>query len=123
MRQIGAELIGLDSVAAVSEIVRVAAEALRAAGLEGLAIDFTLPDLVDTLAGDTLASAVLAELRDRLDAKDAGGVAAIDSAYLPLIEAAARSTPRSRGCAGSRRSAAGSKGWRRSPRACAARLR
>lgn len=88
MRQIGCELIGLDSVAAVSEIVRVAVEALRAAGVEGLAVDFTLPDLVETLAGDSLAPARLAELRERLDAKDAGGVAAIDASYLPLIEAA-----------------------------------
>lgn len=88
MRQIGCELIGLDSVAAASEVVRVAVEALRAAGVAGLAVDFTLPDLVDTLAGDSLATARLAELRERLDAKDAGGVAAIDAAYLPLIEAA-----------------------------------
>jgi ATP phosphoribosyltransferase regulatory subunit len=88
MRQIGCELIGLDSVAAASEVVRVAVEALRAAGVEGLAVDFTLPDLVDTLAGNSLSPARLAELRERLDAKDAGGVAAIDASYLPLIEAA-----------------------------------
>jgi len=88
MRQIGCELIGRDSVTAASEIVRVAVEALCAAGVEGLAVDFTLPDLVDTLAGDSMAPARLAELRERLDAKDAGGVAAIDPAYLPLIEAA-----------------------------------
>lgn len=88
MRQIGCELIGLDSVAAASEIVRVAVEALTAAGVGALAIDFTLPDLVDTLAGDSLAPAALQSLRERLDAKDAGGVAAVDAAYLPLIEAA-----------------------------------
>ncbi len=88
MRQIGCELIGLDSVAAASEIVRVAVEALRAAGVEGLAVDFTLPDLVDTLAGSSLSADKLEALRERLDAKDAGGVAAIDASYLPLIEAA-----------------------------------
>ena len=88
MRQIGCELIGLDSVAAASEIVRVAVEALRAAGVSGLAVDFTLPDLVDTLAGKTMDAETLEALRERLDAKDAGGVAAIDPAYLPLIEAA-----------------------------------
>lgn len=87
-RQIGCELIGLDSVEAATEVVRVAAEALRAAGVEGLAIDFTLPDLVDTLAGESFDPATLQALRERLDAKDAGGVAAIDAAYLPLIEAA-----------------------------------
>ena len=88
MRQIGCELIGLDSVAAASEIVQVAIEALHAAGLTGLAIDFTLPDLVDTLAAGRLDSTTLQALRDRLDAKDAGGVAAIDRRYLPLLEAA-----------------------------------
>lgn len=87
MRQIGAELIGLDTVAAAIEIVRVAIEALQAAGVTGIAIDFTLPDLADTLAGD-LDAATLNSLRDRLDAKDAGGVAAIDPRWLPLIEAA-----------------------------------
>ncbi|UYY76154.1 ATP phosphoribosyltransferase regulatory subunit [Sphingomonas sp. R1] len=88
MRQIGCELIGRDSVAAAMEVVRVAIEALQSAGVEGLAIDFTLPDLVDTLAGGTLSADKLVALRERLDAKDAGGVAAIDPSYLPLIEAA-----------------------------------
>ncbi|WP_066799225.1 ATP phosphoribosyltransferase regulatory subunit [Sphingomonas soli] len=85
MRQIGCELIGLDTVAAATEIVQVAIESLQAAGVKRISVDFTLPDLVDTLASDTPD---LALLRERLDAKDAGGVAAIDSRYLPLIEAA-----------------------------------
>ncbi|MBO9714176.1 ATP phosphoribosyltransferase regulatory subunit [Sphingomonas sp.] len=88
LRQIGCELIGLDSVAAATEVVRIAVEALGAAGVEGVAIDFTLPDLVDLIAGDSLAPEALELLRERLDAKDAGGVAAIDARYLPLIEAA-----------------------------------
>jgi len=88
MLQIGCELVGLDTVAAATEVVRVAIEALQAAGVTGLAVDFTLPDLVDMLAGDSLDAEGLASLRERLDAKDAGGVAAIDARYLPLIEAA-----------------------------------
>ncbi|HWK36653.1 ATP phosphoribosyltransferase regulatory subunit [Sphingomonas sp.] len=88
MRQIGVELIGLDSVAAAREVVTVAVEALAAAGVQGVSVDFTLPDLIATLAGDSLAPEALAALRDALDAKDAGRVAAIDRAYLPLIEAA-----------------------------------
>lgn len=89
-RQIGCELIGLDSVAAAREVVLVAVEALQAAGIGDLSIDFTLPDLVDTLAAGPLAlpSEKLEALRDRLDAKDAGGVAALDPRYLPLIAAA-----------------------------------
>ncbi|WP_375248430.1 ATP phosphoribosyltransferase regulatory subunit [Sphingomonas sp.] len=89
-RQVGAELIGLDSVAAAREVVGVAVEGLGAAGVTGVSIDFTLPDLVDTLAAGPLpvAAEQIAPLRERLDAKDAGGVAAIAPAYLPLIAAA-----------------------------------
>lgn len=92
-RQIGCELIGLDTVAAAGEVVAVAAEALRAAGAAGLSIDFTLPDLVDTLAAGPLPVGNVAALKDRLDAKDAGGVAAIAPAFLPLIEAAGPFAP------------------------------
>jgi ATP phosphoribosyltransferase regulatory subunit len=89
-RQIGAELFGLDSVAAAEEVVTVAIDALTAAGVARPSIDFTLPDLVDTLAAGALpvAAGRLDELRQRLDAKDAGAVAAIAPDYLPLIEAA-----------------------------------
>jgi ATP phosphoribosyltransferase regulatory subunit len=89
-RQVGAELIGLDSVAAAREVVGVAVDALAAAGIADASIDFTLPDLVDTLAVGALPvpADAIAALRDRLDAKDAGGVAAIAPAYLPLVEAA-----------------------------------
>ena len=89
-RQIGAELFGLDSVAAAQEVVSVAIDALQAAGVAGPSIDFTLPDLVDTLAAGPLPVPAerLDALRQRLDAKDAGGVAAIAPDYLPLIAAA-----------------------------------
>ena len=55
-----------------------------------MSIDFTLPDLVDILARGPfpVAADKIGLLRERLDAKDAGGVAAIAPAYLPLIEAA-----------------------------------
>ena len=90
MRQVGCELIGLDSVAAAREVVEVAVEALKAAGIEGVSIDFTLPDLVDVLAAGPMPVPAdrIDALRDRLDAKDAGGVAEIAPDYLPLIEAA-----------------------------------
>tara|TARA_R110000782_G_scaffold182437_6_gene272712 strand:+ start:58876 stop:60009 length:1134 start_codon:yes stop_codon:yes gene_type:complete len=91
--QLGAELIGTDGDAAATEIVAVAIEALQAAGVEGVTIDFTLPDLVDRLsAGPMPLDADLVEpVRARLDAKDAGGLVALGpqaAAYLPLIEAA-----------------------------------
>lgn len=86
-RQIGCELIGRDTVAAAREIVGVAVEALAAIGMTGLSIDFTLPDLLGELAGGMVPDR-LAALRLALDGKDAAGVAAIDPAFLPLIEAA-----------------------------------
>lgn len=88
--QLGAELIGADSVAAASEIVMLAIEALEAAGLRGISVDFTLPDLVDTLAREALPLAAdeIEAVRRELDTKDAGGLkAAGGEAYLPLLYA------------------------------------
>jgi ATP phosphoribosyltransferase regulatory subunit len=88
--QIGAELIGSDTVAAAGEIVAIAIEALQAAGARGLSVDFTLPDLVDTLAAKALPlpPEAVAAVRRELDAKDAGGlVEAGGKAYLPLLTA------------------------------------
>ena len=88
--QLGAELIGSDAVAAAAEIVCMAIEVLRAAGATGISVDFTLPDLVDTLAQRALplASEQIEAVRRELDAKDAGGlVAAGGEAYLPLLYA------------------------------------
>ncbi|MPT47164.1 MAG: ATP phosphoribosyltransferase regulatory subunit [Sphingobium sp.] len=90
--QVGAELIGNDSVAAATEIVTVAIEALQAAGVTGITIDFNLPQLVGDLAAGPLplAPEMIGAVRARLDAKDAGGLVALGpqaAAYLPLIEA------------------------------------
>lgn len=88
--QLGAELIGSDSVAAASEAVMLAVEAMKAAGLTGISVDFTLPDLVDTLADKAfpLAPDRVAAVRRELDTKDAGGLrAAGGGAYLPLLYA------------------------------------
>ena len=92
--QLGAELIGDESVAAAGELVAAAIEALSAAGATGLSVDFTLPDLVDTLAGANGVGAMpldadkIEVVRRELDAKDAGGlVAAGGAAYLPLLTA------------------------------------
>ena len=88
--QIGAELIGSDSVIAASEIVSVAIEALEQAGVSGITVDFTMPDLIDILAAGPLPlnPAQIAEVRGELDMKDAGGLNAMGATgYLPLIEA------------------------------------
>src|SRR3546814_14433230 len=49
MLQVGAELIGSDSVAAAREIVPVAIDALDAAGIGRGTLDFTLPDVADQI--------------------------------------------------------------------------
>jgi ATP phosphoribosyltransferase regulatory subunit len=90
--QMGAELIGSDSVEAAVQIVLLALEALEAAGVNGVSVDFTLPDLVDTLAEAAfpLAGAEVEAVRRELDTKDAGGLAQVagGEAYLPLLYAA-----------------------------------
>lgn len=88
--QLGAELIGSDAVAAASEMVTIAIDALKAAGVANISVDFTLPDLVDTLADEALPldPAARENVRRELDMKDAGGLkAAGGDAYLPLLYA------------------------------------
>jgi ATP phosphoribosyltransferase regulatory subunit len=88
--QLGAELIGNDTVAAASEVVAMAIESLRVAGATGISVDFTLPDLVDALAEKALplAPGQVEAVRRELDAKDAGAlVEAGGAAYLPLLYA------------------------------------
>lgn len=87
---LGGELIGSDSVAAVSEIVSLTIEALSAAGVEDISVDFTLPDLVDTLSENDfpLAKGCKEQVRRELDMKDAGGLKSVGGeAYLPLLYA------------------------------------
>lgn len=89
--QLGAELIGADSVAAAGEVVALAIESCQAAGASGLTLDLTLPDLVDTLAAGTfpLAADQLEAVRRELDMKDAGALNDAGGAdYLPLLYAA-----------------------------------
>ncbi|WP_414900704.1 ATP phosphoribosyltransferase regulatory subunit [Sphingomonas flavalba] len=91
LTQLGAELIGRDTVAAAAEIVAVAIAALDAAGAGPITVDLTLPDLVDTLAAGPfpLPAEAIDRVKALLDAKDAGGLAAAGAdAYLPLIHAA-----------------------------------
>ncbi len=88
--QVGAELIGRDNVAAAAEIASMAIDALDAAGIGPVSVDFTLPDAVARLAAGPLpvAGADVAALGAALDAKDAGALGAMGAgAYLPLLAA------------------------------------
>jgi ATP phosphoribosyltransferase regulatory subunit len=87
MLQAGAELIGSNSAAAAAEIVSVAVEALAAAGVEGITLDFTLPDCVDRLLAGQPGRDIDA-IKAALDGKDAGALAALDASDLtPLLAA------------------------------------
>ena len=88
--QLGAELIGSDTVAAAAEVVELAIASLEAAGASGISVDFTLPDLVETLAAEEvpLDSEQVQAVRRELDAKDAGALReAGGEAYVPLLYA------------------------------------
>ena len=89
--QMGAELFGSDSAAAACETVLCALDALKAAGLEDLSIDFTMPDIVDVLATDVfpLSDDAIDAVRRELDTKDAGGLSGVEGGqpYLPLLYA------------------------------------
>ncbi len=96
LAQAGAELIGTDAVAAVTEVLRVALDALAAAGVRDVTVDLTLPDLLDTLAAGMagIGPARIAEVRALLDAKDAGALRAAGAeAFLPLLVAAGPVAP------------------------------
>jgi ATP phosphoribosyltransferase regulatory subunit len=74
--QAGAELIGRDSVAALVELIGIAAEALTAAGVEGLSVDLTLPELVASLAAGPWPVPDWQDVADALDGKDWGALEA-----------------------------------------------
>ena len=72
MCQAGCEIVGTDGVAAVVEAIRVALDALTAAGATGLSIDLTLPDLVPLLAAGPmpLGADIIDTVIHELDGKD-----------------------------------------------------
>src|SRR3546814_13464141 len=72
MTQVGAELIGTDSVAAAVEIVTIAIEALEFAGLSGLTDDLTLPALLDTTDAEDfpLEAEEIQAVRPALESKE-----------------------------------------------------
>ena len=92
MLQVGAELIGRDSVAAVVEVLRLAVDGLARVGVRAVTVDLTLPSFVADLAAVWAGPAPIAGIaavEALLDTKDAAGLAAAGAAiYAPLIAAA-----------------------------------
>ncbi|MEE4348600.1 MAG: ATP phosphoribosyltransferase regulatory subunit [Pacificimonas sp.] len=87
--QLGAELIGSDHIRAVSEVLMVALEAVKASGAQDISVDLTLPSLVDELAADRWPVEDLPAVKAALDGKDqADLLAAGGQDYAFLIDAA-----------------------------------
>ena len=84
--QVGAELIGSDSIAADVEAVAVAAEALASLGIIGLTVDLTLPTLVPAVCGAfKLGPDAVLAVRRALDHKDAAALKAAAGKAAPLL--------------------------------------
>src|ERR1051325_3305892 len=76
--QVGAELIGAESIAADVEAIAVAGEALAAVGVPYLSVDITLPTLVAAIVeAFCIEGERAAALRAALDRKDAAAVVAL----------------------------------------------
>ncbi len=76
--QIGAELIGSDSVEADVEAVLLSALALRSLGIENLSVDLNLPTLLAAVGtGAGVADDKFPRLHDALERKDEAGVRAL----------------------------------------------
>ncbi len=94
MLQVGAELIGSDSVPAASEVVAIAIDALEAAGIGPVTVDFTLPDALERLAAPGTDPDHLAAIAAALDGKDAGALAQLGAReWLPLLAATGNFAP------------------------------
>ncbi len=85
--QAGVELIGADTAAADVEVIVLAAEALRSAGVQRVSIDLTLPTLVPAvLAATDLAPEDHGRVRRALDQKDGAALAQAAGPAAVLLE-------------------------------------
>src|SRR5690606_35804099 len=88
LAQAGAELIGEKTIAADSEIVHLAIEALYAAGLKEICVDFSLPQLQAIVLGGEVSP----ELADAIENKDVTAIAVLagekTSLLMPLVQLA-----------------------------------
>ena len=94
-RQVGFELIGIGAGAACdAEVILLAADALRALGLEGgLSVDLNAPTLVASLIAEAgLDAASAGALRDALDRKDATAVEGAGGEVAALLVRLLRAT-------------------------------
>ncbi len=78
--QVGAEIIGATSSAADAEVIVMAVEALRDAGMSGLTVDLGLPTLVPAILADrALDPESQAHIRAALDHKDEAAISSLSA--------------------------------------------
>lgn len=78
--QVGAELIGDNSVASDAEVILMAVEALDAVGIKNISVDLCMPTLVPAVCqGKKTTEQQSQRLRQALDRKDIAGVNALSS--------------------------------------------
>ncbi|UUX49050.1 ATP phosphoribosyltransferase regulatory subunit [Nisaea acidiphila] len=84
--QVGAELLGGDSVAADVEPILLAVEALRSIGVQNLSVDLTAPRVIPVLLGEAeLDPDTLAALRAAIDRKHASEVSKLAGPMEPVL--------------------------------------
>jgi ATP phosphoribosyltransferase regulatory subunit len=74
--QVGAELVGDASAESIAEVILLSVDAVRAVGIKDVCVDLVMPDFIDLLCNGMDAK-IRTELQDVIDAKDAGGLAAL----------------------------------------------
>jgi ATP phosphoribosyltransferase regulatory subunit len=90
--QAGIELIGAASTGAEAEVLLLAAEAMRHAGVGDFTVDLTVPTLVPAVAaGLGLDAAQMAAAREALDEKDMAGLGVFTGRAREVFEALLRS--------------------------------
>ena len=78
--QVGAELIGDNSVSADAEVILIATEALNTVGIKNISVDLCMPTLVPAVChGKKISKPQIQRLRLALDSKDIAGVKALSS--------------------------------------------
>jgi ATP phosphoribosyltransferase regulatory subunit len=75
--QLGAELIGSDNADAITEVIALALESMRAVGLGVIGVDLVMPGFAEQLM-QGFDPMQRARVLDALDAKDAGALAALN---------------------------------------------
>ncbi len=92
LTQAGIELIGSDSLHADAEVMIVAAQTIKALGIEDISIDLNLPGLLGELCPEALTdSGLRKQIKDAILRKDSAAIASLPIANNTLLASLAES--------------------------------